>query len=189
MSLSVIGSNATTNLKNLFKAPMEAVIEADIQLCQSISQFILEFGFNDVQKDGELGDLKVVSFDYPDDDGHIATVTIPVLSLIQLPLLQIKDADFDMNVKLFTFYDDNNTPANNDEFSFLNPDKKPSLPICKVQGALAPEGNGLQESMKSNMKVTLKMVQSDMPGGLINILSMLNNMPQLKKRDNRPNND
>ncbi|WP_109829320.1 DUF2589 domain-containing protein [Reichenbachiella versicolor] len=207
-----IYDDAATGLEKIFSAPLNAVIDADIRLANSIANFIESYGFEnsdegDVEKGNietkeeddakggkKLGPLRMISFTY-NQDGKKVTIKIPALSLIQLPLLQIKKADFDMEVQLFTMAVDNQSKQNNnteiDEKvpsleeiakSKQRKSKPPKVLLRGVMTASSSAGNEdkLKESMKANMKVKLEMGASDMPGGLINMLAVLNDVTEVQ---------
>ena len=173
-------STGATKLKNIFLAPLEAVIQADIDLSERITQFIMNYGFEDWHEKGKMPKLKMVSFSYRNEQGKIVVFSLPVLSLIQLPLLRIKDAHFDMKVKMITvdIEEDVQPP------SLLNDadDSKPKLPQRQsgIKAFLTPSTSSNMETMKSNMKVRLNMIDGDMPGGIIQLLAMMSEINNVK---------
>lgn len=183
-------NTGATDLKNIFLAPLEAVITADMELAQKITNFIALYGFegghklNDKTQEPSIGKLRMVSFSFINNKGKPDTFSIPVLSLIQLPLLCIKDADFDMRVKMITTDDKESGPVAPPSLTgslvttALTRTKRSS-----VKAFLSPNAGGekLSESMKANMKVRLRMGQSDMPGGIVKLLSMMNEIIQPDK--------
>jgi hypothetical protein len=174
-------STGATKLKNIFLAPLEAVIQADIDLSERITQFIMNYGFEDWHEKGKMPKLKMVSFSYTNEQGKIEVFSLPVLSLIQLPLLRIKDAHFDMKVKMITvdIEEDVQPP------SLLNDadDAKPQLRQRQsgIKAFLTPSTSSNMETMKSNMKVRLNMIDGDMPGGIIQLLAMMSEINNVKE--------
>lgn len=180
-------STGSTKLKNIFLAPMEAVIQADIDLAKRVSDFIMSYGFSNWKKqdehlepdpvDDDVPKLKMVTFSYLNSDEKTVTISIPVLSLIQLPLLQIKDAHFDMRVKMITVDVDEDQQAPKLLGAKSN-QTQPSIP--NIKAFLTPSTSSNMETMKSNMKVRLNMDNSDMPGGIIQLLAMMGEMNHIK---------
>lgn len=176
-------STGATKLKNIFLAPLEAVIQADIDLSERITKFIMEYGFTDWNKKGKIPKMKMVSFSYMNGDGKKEIISFPVLSLIQLPLLRIKDAHFDMKVKMITVdVDEETSPP-----PLLTPGE--TKVIATKQGStikafLTPSTQSNMETMKSNMKVRLNMIDGDMPGGIIQLLAMMGELNHIKPEDN-----
>ncbi|MCS3552656.1 MULTISPECIES: DUF2589 domain-containing protein [unclassified Sphingobacterium] len=165
-------------LMEIFKAPMQAVIDADIDLSKKISDFIINYGFESDEQDiSSIRKLKMVNFSY-NLNGSTVEFSMPVLSLIQLPLLRIKSVIFDMNVKLFTV--ENIQPKQIP--SLLNiKQTQDNTPANKIIAYLAPNSNDSYEKIKSNMNVKLNMVDGDMPAGIIQLLGLLNELNKVKK--------
>ena len=174
-------STGATKLKNIFLAPLEAVIQADIDLSERITQFIMNYGFDNWHEKGKMPKLKMVSFSYVNEQGKIEVFSLPVLSLIQLPLLRIKDAHFDMKVKMITVDIDEQAepPSLLDEDADLKP--KISQRQSGIKAFLTPSTSSNMETMKSNMKVRLNMVDGDMPGGIIQLLAMMGEINNIKE--------
>ena len=115
-------STGATDLKSIFMAPLEAVITADIEMAEKITNFIARYGFEKRKEDEEeeeveenkkgdnFGKLRMVTFSFMNNKGKMEKCKIPVLSLIQLPLLCIKNADFNMKVKMITTDEDPEPP-------------------------------------------------------------------------------
>ena len=175
-------STGATKLKDIFLAPLEAVIQADIDLSERITKFIMNYGFEDWQEKGKMPKLKMVSFSYTNEQGKMEVFSLPVLSLIQLPLLRIKDAHFDMKVKMITVdVDEEQQPP-----SLLDDDdsaKKLPQRQSAIKAFLTPSTSSNMETMKSNMKVQLNMIDGDMPGGIIQLLAMMGEINNIKPLD------
>ncbi|KAF2325791.1 DUF2589 domain-containing protein [Flavobacterium daemonense] len=177
-------STGATRLTDIFLAPLEAVIQADIDLSERITKFIMDYGFDDWDQKGKLPKLKMVSFSFTNEQGKVEVFSLPVLSLIQLPLLRIKDANFDMKVKMITVdIDEEESPP-----SLLDDDKTVKLPQRQsaIKAFLTPSTSSNMETMKSNMKVRLNMIDGDMPGGIIQLLAMMGEINNVN--DKRINN-
>ena len=157
-----------TELHDIFLAPLKAVIDAEMSLTESIKRFIWETGFT------SKGEIKTIQFNYV-LDGKKETLSIPTLSIVTLPLLGIKNATFDMHVKMMTIVEEDKDRVS------LPPLKKQNLqetkPRVGLKGFLTPHHGAFTEStgLKTNMKVKLEMGETSMPGGIIKILALLNN--------------
>ena len=101
------------DLGELVAAPITALLDADYQAARRLIELIQHFGFEAADPDEEdvgpagfprkLGKIQTVSFRINRPRGGRSvpyTVTVPLLSLIPLPLLQIKEAEFNFNVRL-----------------------------------------------------------------------------------------
>lgn len=185
-------STGATKLKNIFLAPMEAVIQADIDLAKRVSDFIMSYGFSNWKKQDEnsepyyhleqkVPELKMVTFSYENNDNKTVIISIPVLSLIQLPLLQIKEAHFDMKVKMITV----DVGTENQMPQLLSSQSNATQPsVSNIKAFLTPSTSSNMEAMKSNMKVRLNMDNSDMPGGIIQLLAMMGELNHIKIENN-----
>jgi hypothetical protein len=125
--------------------------------------------------------LRTFTFQYVQSDSKgkaLKTVGIPVVSLIPIPLLQIKEAVFDFDIKIL----DSVTESSEEEFSFENHGGSQTDPTSgnggktSIRAALAPQTGKSKESsdqsLSANMKVRVVMQHADMPAGLANLLSL-----------------
>ncbi|MDR1370674.1 MAG: DUF2589 domain-containing protein [Dysgonamonadaceae bacterium] len=162
------------DLKQLIAAPLLATLEADAMTTQSYVDFLRTVAFETDEKD-DLGKLRTFSFQYHQTDSSgktLKSVEIPVISLIPIPLLQIKEATFDFDVKIL----DSVTEQTEQEFSFSGDNGKPEEGKTAMRAALAPQSGKASDtkdnSLTANMKVRVVMQQADMPAGLANLLSL-----------------
>ncbi len=183
-------STGSTKLKNIFLAPLEAVVQADIEMAKRITEFIMHYGFenwDETESDPlkrKLPKLRMVSFTYINSSGKKEIFSMPVLTLIQLPLLRISDANFDMKVKMVTVdVDEAQTPN-----LLADPGSRSAVtrrPKTEFRAFVTPETTGTNmETMKSNMKVTLNMRDADMPGGIIQLLAMMSELNRVEADPN-----
>lgn len=130
-----------------------------------------------LQDGGDIGGLKIAEFsiDRRDAQGNHQPyiVRVPVLSLYPIPLLQVKNAEFDYNIRIISRVplqspDQSDT---DDAFTlskdYLSPDR------VEFKGLLGP-GVGRGETTSSmSMHVKIQMEQSDIPAGLTKLLSVM----------------
>lgn len=164
------------DLKQLIAAPLIATLEADAMTTAGYIDFLKEVAF-EAGENGGLGKLRTFTFQYHQSDSGgkmLKTVEIPVISLIPIPLLQIKEATFDFDIRIL----DSVTEQTEREFSFDGENEKPDNNENKmsIRAALAPQSGKSNEtkdsSLTANMKVHVVMQQADMPAGLANLLSL-----------------
>ncbi len=165
-----------TELHDIFLAPLQAVIDAEISLSKKIKKFIWKTGFT------ASGEIRKVNFKYI-VNGKVETINIPVLSIVTLPLLGIKDAEFDLHVKMLTVAENHDNPI---ELPSLLTEKQPKKENkVGLKGYLTPHENLTEaNALKTNMRVKLNMKESSMPGGIIKILALLNGDLTNKKDEN-----
>lgn len=124
---------------------------------------------SDTSEDGleSLGDLRMVTFTYekPGADGKTAIyqVQVPLLSLVPIPVLQIKDASFEFSVNVHDAYEEPVwTTASGTSDS-------PHLSASRVSFR-----GGLSKSTSDyEMKVTLNVEQADLPIGISTLLKLM----------------
>lgn len=177
-------SSQVLELQQLIAAPLVSTIEADALSAQKYLDFLMKFAFESFDPvTGRTGQLRLITFAYTEQgaDGktHRREASIPLLTLIPLPLLHVEEADFDFDIKII----DALTEKAEETFSYE--DGKTEEPTgtfgMKMRASLAPrsgrqEGE-LQQSLAANMKVRVRMRPSDMPAGLSSILHLAaNNM-------------
>ena len=175
-------------LKDLISGPLAATIDADSIATRRYLSYLMELAFESYDKEtGKVGELRMLEFNYQshDVDGtHQQQVKIPLLTLVPLPLLQVKEADFDFDIQIV----DALSADTDATFSLKNgttPQEKTaegvklrvSMASAKVEGS---RKSSSQQSLTANMKVKVKMEQADMPGGLANLLHLTTNNLQMK---------
>lgn len=104
------------DLGELISAPVTALLEADYQSARRVIDLIQHFGFEPPEESGgdaeatdeagfprRFGKMRTVSFVVRRQQGAKSVpyvIRVPLLSLVPLPLLQIKEADFDFSVRV-----------------------------------------------------------------------------------------
>lgn len=187
-------SSQIMELKDLISGPLVATIDADTISTRRYLSYLYELAFESYDPTtGKVGKLRALEFNYRTSDSfgvHNQKVSIPLLTLVPLPLLQVKEADFDFDIQII----DAVSADKNATFSL----KSPEIASATQDGA--SEGLRLRVSMaasnieagedvkrrqglSANMKVKVKMQQADMPGGLSNLLSLTTNSLQIEDAD------
>lgn len=163
------------DVKDLVAAPLIAVVAADSDAALRLGQFIEEYGFVkvDAAAGDDLGKLRMLEFAYDraGQDGKPVrfVVKVPLLSLIPLPALQVKHAEFEFHLRIVS------TTSSDPDASQDSTTMKPSSPVG-LKGMLAPRppsGDGARSSLEANMKVQVRMEQAHMPAGLSKLLTVM----------------
>ena len=182
-------SSQVMELKDLIAGPLVAAIDADSLSAQRYLDYLFKIAFETYDpKTGETGRLRMLTFNYRSRDLSGActrAVSIPLLTLVPLPLLQIHEADFDFDIQVL----DASSRQQQSSFSFETgqSEKAPDEPAgndTRLRVALAASSGGRsgqsesrQSGLSANMKVHVKMRQADIPGGLSILLNKaVNNM-------------
>lgn len=182
-------SSQVMELQQLIAGPLIATIEADALSAQRYLDYLMRVAFESYNpKTGETGKLRMLTFNYTEQDVNgpqRKTVSIPLLTLVPLPLLHVEEADFDFDIKILDALSENveETFSVEEGKGVIS---KPETTGFKMRASLAPRqgeskrGGELQQSLSANMKVKVKMRPSDMPAGLSNLLHLTANNIQME---------
>lgn len=173
----------------LFAMPLLALIDADKYAAETFVEFIREFGFEGGDDPSDFGQLRMVSFTYtrpgPGGIPQINVVEVPLLSLIPLPALSIRNANVDFNVEILG--------------AIAKPPEQPTGPISRARRRVSPSplpmalasrmapttrtqssasSTGVPEgsvpvSSQVHMLVKVNMGPSDLPEGITQMLNMM----------------
>lgn len=153
-------------LEQLFYLPLKAVIDANTLAALSAINIIREYGFENDKNSENYGKLKMVTFsyDYAGPGGHIQTmsISIPFITLIPLPILEVKQAEIDFSLKVLGQLD-------------IEVNKNDSTEVSQnLLAVFAPEksNQSVNLSLEANMNINIKVGQSDLPGGIIQLLNL-----------------
>ncbi len=176
-------------LQQLIAGPLIATIEADALSAQKYLDYLMHIAFESYDPvTGKTGKLRTMTFTYNEQDlGGVQkkSISIPMLTLVPLPLLQVKEADFDFDIKIL----DALSESVEEKFSIedgKSVSEQPGAGGFKMRASLAPQQSAaqhkgdLQQSLAANMKVKVKMRQADMPAGLSNLLHLTANNLQME---------
>ena len=174
-------SSQVLELQQLIAAPLIATIEADSLSAQKYLDYLMKIAFESYDsKSGTTGKIRMLSFNYTSQDvtgNREQKVSIPLFTLVPLPLLQIKEADFDFDIKILDAF----SVSEDEKFSLEKEESdvtSQSSGGFKMRASLAPrQSNGntsknVEQSLTANMKVKVKMRQADVPAGLSNLLHL-----------------
>ncbi len=193
-------SSQVMELKDLISGPLVATIDADSISSRRYLNYLFELAFESYDKEtGKVGELRTLEFKYKAQDAGGAryqSIKIPILTLVPLPLLQVKEANFDFDIQII----DAVSTDKQGSFSLKNkaePDSEdhPSGEGVKLRVAMAErkaEGNvksSSKQSLTANMKVNVKMEQSDMPAGLLKLLHLTTNNTLIESVDEQDGNE
>lgn len=172
------------SLAQLIGAPIHALVDAEAQSAMATARFVRAVGFTGPKEGqpggmGDLGDLQMARFTRrrrnADGSEEDVEVQIPLLSMLPIPALQIKDAELDYTVKIVQ------TEALPQRQAEVNQLIKPQdagplrEPPATLRAAFAREPReGDRRSVDMLVKMKLRIEQADMPGGLAQLLALAN---------------
>lgn len=170
------------SLAQLIGAPIHALVDAEAQSAMATARFIRSVGFTgNGDGMGDLGELQMARFkrrqrhaDGREDD---VEVQIPLLSMLPIPALQIKDAELDYTVKIVQTEalpqrqaEVNQLMATKDQGVLGGPTGEPP---ATLRATFAREqGSNGRRSVDMLVKMKLRFEQADMPGGLAQLLAL-----------------
>jgi hypothetical protein len=186
-------------LHELLGATMVAVIQADALAAKATLEYIETVGFvAPAEGEGEEettagGTLRMASFRYKkrDETNAIAdfVAEVPILSLVPIPALQVKDATFSFAVKIddITKETEGGNPGNPDGATIAQPTSrlvtflKPTATqlIARPAAASGPRTEEVRSTHHLEVKVT--MAQADIPTGMEKIFNLLDQAIQDRK--------
>lgn len=174
-------SSASYSLASALKDVMEAAIAADAQAAQSSYEKIKEFAYNLDEENGRMrravrgntSALAMAAFTMRTPQGRYQEVAIPQISMMPLPLLQIKEVEFDMEFSM---------QIQHEPSASLTGTAESGRPVLVV-GSSSPSGS-LEGDTSTHMRVTVKMEQADLPGGIKLLLQSAANGLTVNDADN-----
>jgi hypothetical protein len=156
-------------LYQIIGAPLLALVQAETQAAQATANFIQQVGFYDDEEG--ISRLKVVTFRYSKTgvDGNPIefVVEIPVLSIVPIPTISVREATIDFAVEINEVVElqqrtaINATEIRSGEDSSLEPS------FLGFKAGLA------KQDSKSAMKIHINAGQSDTPVGLLSLFRLM----------------
>lgn len=180
---SISTSNSQVmELQQLIAGPLVSTIEADALSTKRYLDILQAIAFEDDVRDGKLigRKLRTLSFSYTEtnaDGNRQKVVSIPLLTLVPLPLLQIQEADFDYDINILDAVSSSIDESFNYGKGRIEQSDNTIRPM-RLRAALATTGGSgntsgqTEQKLSANMKVHVKMRQTDVPAGLANMLRL-----------------
>ncbi|MDJ0658199.1 MAG: Ig-like domain-containing protein [Crocosphaera sp.] len=207
--MTIIDDEKIIDLGKLLSQPLISTLEADFYTAQRFVEFMTDYGLEPVEnvpsQDNENAaldklsgslKLKMVTFLYrqidpSDRQEKLFRVEVPLISLIPLPLLQIQEAEFQFNLRIFSEIDLQTSTSkrggltgDTDE----NVEKEEASQYEQFKGfqaRLSPhagtsEQGEIKTTLDANMAVKIQMKHADLPGGLAYWMSTFNNATSVR---------
>ena len=179
---NVISVNSQVmELQQLIAGPLVSTIEADTLSSRRYLEMLQLIAFEDVTEgDRNIRRLRTLKFAYQETNVNgyrNKVVSIPLVTLLPLPLLQIKEADFDFDINILDAVSSGTVESFDYGEGKIEQNNENRRPF-RLRASLAPKSGSGSYSDKSeqqlfaNMKVHVKMRQADMPAGLSNLLRL-----------------
>ena len=168
-------------LQQLIAGPLVSTIEADTLSSRRYLEMLQLIAFEDVTEgDRNIRRLRTLKFAYQETNVNgyrNKVVSIPLVTLLPLPLLQIKEADFDFDINILDAVSSGTVESFDYGEGKIEQNNENRRPF-RLRASLAPKsGSGSysdksEQQLSANMKVHVKMRQADMPAGLSNLLRL-----------------
>lgn len=183
-------------LTELMVQTLEATIEADRSTADEYFRILEENSFeegNDGSKELQMVDVRLSN-----SNGQTQILSVPKMILMPIPMLHISEASFELegNMCMNTTEETKVEAEKTGEVSLEDLKKSRqvkgiSAPILRKQNlrimlpastkTSGESGTSTENSQTTtNVKISMKLTQSDMPSGLVNLLQVITNNIQLK---------
>jgi hypothetical protein len=197
------------SLYEIIGAPLKALVEAETYAARATAEFIRDFGFKKEARDDQddllddFGKLRTVTFvqERRGRGGAVEKyrIEVPLLSLIPIPALQIKDAELEFYVKILETIrskapappvaepknvgeqvrgeeekegseESAEAPAKNEKSSFF-----PESSRVEFMGAMGRSFAGAEAKRSLDMQVRVKInvEQADIPAGMAKLFHIM----------------
>ncbi|MDH5366705.1 MAG: DUF2589 domain-containing protein [Cyclobacteriaceae bacterium] len=173
--------------QKIIGAPLLALVQGQAQAAQATAEFIEKIGFESAETagQGDLGGLRMVTFSYqkPDDQGNLQSyiVEVPLLSLIPIPSIEIKNAEMEFNIKITDIQTETTSLAlsssDAEEGNWLSNER---VEFRAAMGKMQSNTSGQTET-DIQMKVKINAQQADIPTGLAHIFRLMDQSINSKK--------
>lgn len=183
-------SDQLIGLTDLMVETMEATIDADRRTAEEYYRILEENSF--VQStDGKPSELQMVNVRITNQSGQTQIVSIPKMILMPVPMLHISEATFEIEGNMCLNTTEDTSSGRTAPQRVITPKKgvseekllaNASIIRRNLTVRLANTSERTTENAQSstNLKVSVKMTQSDMPSGLVNLLQVMTNNIQVK---------
>jgi Protein of unknown function (DUF2589) len=192
-----VDENAALNLYQLIGAPLQALVQAEVQAAQATAEFVERVGFekkrDTPQDENAIGDLRVTSFRQqrvgPDGKLQTYNVDIPLLSLVPIPLMQIKNAELDFAVRILEAVETEkpdtllqrkpagkgDTQAEPSAGGTLPSENFLTAPRVEMKAALTRRESDTVGARRTETQIRVKVniEQADIPAGILKLLNLM----------------
>ncbi len=177
------------NLFELLSAPLVAMVQADVQAARTTVDFIESVGFLPEQGPsaegaGKLGRLRMAEFRYQkvDENGQVSdfTVSVPLLSLVPIPSIQIKQAKVGLTAKITDIVPEKAGATRAVSSSTVLAARRLDI-LAKPVSASGAKGQETRGSFDLEVEITLG--QADVTVGMEKIFQLLDQAVAEKKTE------
>lgn len=189
-------SEQIIGLTELMVQTLQATIDADRSTADEYYRILEENSF----KEGHDGtaELQMVDVRLSNSNGQTQILSVPKMILMPIPMLHISEASFELegNMCLNTAEESKVETEKSAETSLKKLSKGRQVTVSELVRSrqqslriMLPSSTKSSESSSTstentqtttNVKISMKLTQSDMPSGLVNLLQVMTNNIQIK---------
>lgn len=189
-------SEQIIGLTELMVQTLQATIDADRSTADEYYRILEENSFKEGQ-DG-TAELQMVDVRLSNSNGQTQILSVPKMILMPIPMLHISEASFELegNMCLNTVEESKVETEKSAETSLKKLSKGSQVTVSELVRSrqqslriMLPSSTKSSESSSTstentqtttNVKISMKLTQSDMPSGLVNLLQVMTNNIQIK---------
>lgn len=189
-------SEQIIGLTELMVQTLQATIDADRSTADEYYRILEENSFKEGQ-DG-TAELQMVDVRLSNSNGQTQILSVPKMILMPIPMLHISEASFELegNMCLNTAEESKVETEKSAEISLKKLSKGRQVTVSELVRSrqqslriMLPSSTKSSESSSTstentqtttNVKISMKLTQSDMPSGLVNLLQVMTNNIQIK---------
>ena len=191
-------------LTDLMVKTLQATIEADRNTAEEYYRILEETSFKPSKEEGAPEELEMVNVRIQNQNGQTQIISVPKMILMPVPMLHISEATFEIGGTMCLNTTETTEEVAEESSTGVKPQSltqrarttsggRVSMPVGKSQymdsiAVKLPARNSSNSSESTvetgqsttNLKISVKMTQSDMPSGLVNLLQVMTNNIQVK---------
>ena len=193
-------------LTDLMVKTLQATIDADRNTAEEYYRILEETSFKPSKEEGAPEELEMVNVRIQNQNGQAQIISVPKMILMPVPMLHISEATFEIGGTMCLNTTETTEEVAKESSTGVNPQSltqrniarttsggRVSMPVGKsrymdsIAVRLPANNSNSSESTvetgqsTTNLKISVKMTQSDMPSGLVNLLQVMTNNIQVKK--------
>jgi hypothetical protein len=165
-------------ISELLGAPMAAIVQAEGIAARATAEFIKEVGFTGISDsiDGDYGRIRNVTFSYErinaDGTTELAKLSVPLLTIIPIPSIQVAEAEIEFDLAM-TQPESSPVPKDDSRLGNFSSYKSVQLKAIFAKKPNPSTNSPVTTTATSNMNVKIRLVQSELAVGMVQLLNIL----------------
>lgn len=193
-------------LTDLMVKTLQATIEADRNTAEEYYRILEETSFKPSKEEGAPEELEMVNVRIQNQNGQTQIISVPKMILMPVPMLHISEATFEIGGTMCLNTTETTEEVAKESSTGVKAQSltqrarttsggRVSMPVGKsrymdsiavrLPANRSNSSNSSESTVETgqsttNLKISVKMTQSDMPSGLVNLLQVMTNNIQVK---------